>query len=401
LGVVEALQGLFWIIVFLMFFTYALAIVTTHVIGGDAFFGPMEDCSPDVQQERAMFSTVFTSMFYLFQTTSQWSLVPLIPLFNTSPLARAFFTCFYVYSAWVLVAVMTGTVSFTMIAHKARSFNDDDLLEEQKRLFVNEVLLEIFTALDEDGNGELTHYEFRQVMMSRELQQILHHNTNIKSEDLEDMWNWLDTDGSGSVTIEEFFDGFELLNEPFRQKTLLRLQERIAKEVEHTTKRLHELIGLRMDNFVGTIRAPLDKIHAVLEQAQILMLTAKSMCTEVGMVWDEADEELFAGVQEEPTFSPDLYSFAPNAGDGRLSLSILQKVGSMRRQSMSMPQGTTAGVRLEPDQPMNGPSGRRRSVRGGLDDFHTLLGSVESRLDSQIGEALDRINRFVPNPLGT
>jgi len=171
--------------------------------------------------------------------------------------------------------------------------------------------------------------------------------------------------------------------------------------VEHTTKRLHELIGLRMDNFVGTIRAPLDKIHAVLEQAQILMLTAKSMCTEVGMVWDEADEELFAGVQEEPTFSPDLYSFAPNAGDGRLSLSILQKVGSMRRQSMSMPQGTTAGVRLEPDQPMNGPSGRRRSVRGGLDDFHTLLGSVESRLDSQIGEALDRINRFVPNPLGT
>lgn len=34
------------------------------------------------------------------------------------------------------------------------------------------------------------------------------------------MWQWIDTDKSGSVTIAEFFEGFEMLNEPFRQKTL-------------------------------------------------------------------------------------------------------------------------------------------------------------------------------------
>jgi len=35
-----------------------------------------------------------------------------------------------------------------------------------------------------------------------------------------DMWQWIDTDKSGSVTIPEFFEGFELLNEPFQQKSL-------------------------------------------------------------------------------------------------------------------------------------------------------------------------------------
>ena len=34
----------------------------------------------------------------------------------------------------------------------------------------------------------------------------------------QDMWQWIDTDKSGSVTIPEFFEGFELLNEPFQQK---------------------------------------------------------------------------------------------------------------------------------------------------------------------------------------
>lgn len=34
------------------------------------------------------------------------------------------------------------------------------------------------------------------------------------------MWQWLDTDKSGSLTIAEFFEGFEMLNEPFQQKRL-------------------------------------------------------------------------------------------------------------------------------------------------------------------------------------
>ena len=87
------------------------------------------------------------SMFYLFQLTSQWSLVPLFPLLKArhvrfsawcfwcapeaSPFICVSFTLFYIYSGWVIVAVMTGTVSFTMISFKERMVQDDESREEE------------------------------------------------------------------------------------------------------------------------------------------------------------------------------------------------------------------------------------------------------------------------------
>ena len=94
-----------------------------------------------------MFANVGNSMFYLFQLTSQWSLVPLFPLLKASPATCVGFTLFYIYSGWVIVAVMTGTVSFTMISFKARMVQEDELREEEKRVFVKQVLEDIFLAL--------------------------------------------------------------------------------------------------------------------------------------------------------------------------------------------------------------------------------------------------------------
>lgn len=225
LGVIEALQGLFWVLVFLAIFLYALGVVLTRVIGHDGTFQTItgrQDEDPDsahehgLQEVRDMFGNVPSSMFYLFQTTSQWSLVPLLPLLNASVSARIGFTLFYIYSGWVLVAVMTGTVSFTMIAFKSRNSSTDD--EEDKRHFVSEFLLDVFETLDQDGSGDLSYDEFRSLLANKEIVLLLATHTEIKLQDLEDMWQWLDSDQSGSVTVAEFFEGFELLNEPFRQK---------------------------------------------------------------------------------------------------------------------------------------------------------------------------------------
>ena len=217
LGVLDALQGLFWVLMFLFIFVYALAVVLTRMIGHHE-----RSSDPDVQEVQDMFANVGNSMFYLFQLTSQWSLVPLFPLLKASPATCVGFTLFYIYSGWVIVAVMTGTVSFTMISFKARMVQEDELREEEKRVFVKQVLEDIFLALDEDGNGELSYEEFQALLRSKEVLLLLSDNTDIKIQDLEDMWQWIDTDKSGSVTIVEFFEGFEMLNEPFRQKTLLK-----------------------------------------------------------------------------------------------------------------------------------------------------------------------------------
>ena len=164
LGVLDALQGLFWVLMFLFIFVYALAVVLTRMIGHRE-----RSKDPDVQEVQDMFSNVGNSMFYLFQLTSQWSLVPLFPLLKASPATCVGFTLFYIYSGWVIVAVMTGTVSFTMISFKARMVQEDELREEEKRVFVKQVLEDIFLALDEDGNGELSYEEFQALLRSKEV----------------------------------------------------------------------------------------------------------------------------------------------------------------------------------------------------------------------------------------
>lgn len=279
LGVLDALQGLFWVLMFLFIFVYALAVVLTRMIGHHE-----RSSDPDIQEVQDMFANVGNSMFYLFQLTSQWSLVPLFPLLKASPATCVGFTLFYIYSGWVIVAVMTGTVSFTMISFKARMVQEDELREEEKRVFVKQVLEDIFLALDEDGNGELSYEEFQALLRSKEVLLLLSDNTDIKIQDLEDMWQWIDTDKSGSVTIVEFFEGFEMLNEPFRQKTLLKVQERISGEIQITSKRLLELAMESLDACCHSIYTPMNKIHAVLEQVQIQLLTALRLKHQVGLV---------------------------------------------------------------------------------------------------------------------
>lgn len=61
------------------------------------------------------------------------------------------------------------------------------------------------------------------ILHSPDVLRLLQNNTNIKVQDLEDLWNWLDNDGSGEVTIDEFMQGFQWLNETFKPKTLMRL----------------------------------------------------------------------------------------------------------------------------------------------------------------------------------
>merc|ERR1719507_711730 len=134
---------------------YILAVLCTAIIGHaelDKFFGRDSTPTPEAEEVRILFSTVGKSMFVLFETMSSWSLMPLIPLFEAVPITRISFGIFYVYAGWTLLAVMTGTVSFTMIAMKAQIVTEDEVRDMERRAMVVEVLTDIFEQLDEDGS---------------------------------------------------------------------------------------------------------------------------------------------------------------------------------------------------------------------------------------------------------
>merc|ERR1712226_292188 len=101
----------------------------------------------EIEEVKLMFSNVWTSMFFLFETMSSWSLMPLIPLFDVSLAYRLFFSLFYIYAGWILLAVMTGTVSFTMITMKEKLVAQDGQSEQDKRNYVSDMIRDIFLRL--------------------------------------------------------------------------------------------------------------------------------------------------------------------------------------------------------------------------------------------------------------
>jgi len=272
-GIFDALQGLFWVLVFVLLLLYALAIVCTRLIGHaelDILGYSVEEESPEAQEVRALFSSVCKSMFILFQVMSAWSLKPLIPLFELVPATRIGFSLFYIYAGWTLLAVMTGTVSFTMIALKSKIMSEDLLREEERRQHVGEVLQDIFERLDEDGNGELTSEELQFMLKSREVQQLLETHTNIAVQDLENVFSWLDHDQSGTISWDEFMYGFKWLNDPFKPKTLLRLREKLTKDIKDLMLRMEGCFSSSVDKVVAEVEPPIRKIYAMSEQVQML-----------------------------------------------------------------------------------------------------------------------------------
>lgn len=77
-SITEALQGMFWMLVFMIVTLYSVAILCTRVIGHGNIIG--EDADEDLQKIKEMFSSVSTSMFTLFGTVSSWSLMKFVPL---------------------------------------------------------------------------------------------------------------------------------------------------------------------------------------------------------------------------------------------------------------------------------------------------------------------------------
>lgn len=277
-GVLDACQGLFWVMCFMLLLIYAIAILVTRLIGHfDATSMPDPRQVAEVQEVQKMFRDVKTSMFYLFETMSSWTLVPLIPLFQIAPITRLIFVVFYIFAGWTLLAVMTGVVSFNMIALRAQITREDEARDQASKEKAKEVLLEIFEYADYDRSGELSIEEFEEMMKNEDIVKSIETNTNIKKQDLEDLWHWLDDDGSETVSWDEFLRGFQWLNEPFRPKTLLRLQEKVVKELRGTKRCFLDLIASTFDSIMIHVQPPMLKMHAITEQVQLLGIACDSV----------------------------------------------------------------------------------------------------------------------------
>jgi len=215
-----------------------------------------------------MFDTVDSSMFALFGTMSSWSLNTLEPLFEKVPFFRVFFVVFYVYSAWTLLAIMTGVVSENMIAIREQMLKEDEEKEERRKSSISLLLMDLFAEADKDNSGCVSREEFDWMLQGSHLKKKLEKNTRITTQDLQDLFDWLDHDLNGSINMAEFMDGFKWINENLRAKSLVKLFERFHTEMERFYNNLTDAISLKAQQVSTLLMEPLRKVNAIALQMQ-------------------------------------------------------------------------------------------------------------------------------------
>merc|ERR1711933_453651 len=118
IGVMEALQGMQWVMVMTIVLLYAAAIVFTSLIGHGYLYG-----GDPPEEAVELFGTVPQSMFVLFKLMNDDQSVvdPILSSFA----GRILFAVFMVLANWAILAILTSVVSDNMIAASMRSDQED------------------------------------------------------------------------------------------------------------------------------------------------------------------------------------------------------------------------------------------------------------------------------------
>lgn len=222
-GIMKALQSMFWVLVLTMVALYASALLTTNLIG-DAMIPDAEEIDPET---RALFGTVPDSLFTLFGLMNRQYWQDVSPIFDKLPWAKPVWVVFTILSSWALLSVMTGVVSDNMLeVRQAQEQKDSEAFEEFRERLLR-VLTEVFTAADKDGSRSLEKEEYTEILSSpfhvRRLQRV----ANVPIQDMINMFDWIDVDSSGSISFEDFVHGFDWLNEAVTGKSLLKLESTV------------------------------------------------------------------------------------------------------------------------------------------------------------------------------
>lgn len=300
LGIAEAIQGMFWVLVFLAMMLYAVSILFTRLIGHDptgmryeynGIYTGQEVCSGgcsldaldvDPGEVRQLFHSVLSSMFVLFESMSCWSLMRFTPLFDRAPLMKAMAVAFYIFTAWALLAVMTGVVSEKMIAAGEKKNFDAENIAKEKQVMAKQALKDLFLSADADGSGEINKEEFNNMLMWTDITKQLMQHASVNVQDLHELFEWLDRDGDGMVSVNEFLDGFEWLSGKITPKSFLKLQEQVGSDLGCVEATLIDFLEERFDNFISAVSQPLRKIHALTEQIQRVDVQLGTKCNSNG-----------------------------------------------------------------------------------------------------------------------
>jgi hypothetical protein len=257
-GVINSMKTLLWVLVFLALVTMIFSIIFTKLLGQKRSVIEMAsigDCADehfrtknlwranlppehfDKYDERQTdaacqllewFGSVYLSSLSLFMsaTLEQW---PAMCRLSTNAEAGGsagyvLLWLLYIYFTNItLLNLITGVIVETVL-QLART-DEIDAIEAQRKEkeTIRKHMIAIFKQADDDGNEEVTRFEFAESLKKPE---VLEHMSVLEINPLDayDLFDIVDVDQSNSISIFEFMDGFGRLKGPALAKHLLKVQ---------------------------------------------------------------------------------------------------------------------------------------------------------------------------------
>lgn len=220
MGMLRALQGVFWVMVLTFVTLYAYSILMTHLIGHGLVVTAAASGS---DAARELFGNVPASMYQLFKVMNG-DLSDLESIMAESGLMRLLVGFFLITAHWGLLATLTAVVSdnvITVTQEQARETEESDNALALERFCV------LLLKLDHRGARDISREEMVAWLHDPENLSYLRSMTNMTPGEMLDLWELVQTDGT--ALMRDFVEAFRLIKGPVSEKAIIRTEARISK----------------------------------------------------------------------------------------------------------------------------------------------------------------------------
>lgn len=236
-GLSASTRTLFWTVVVVCLITYIFAIFGVVLISAEvevaiekASKNPntesqeLEDLEMLVEATGSLSSWMYTLIQVL--TLDSWNAIAR-PLQRYVSGSWAFFYSYVAVAVIVFMNLVTAVIVENALSH---SKQDEETLLAQKDQEEKTLLKTfrcLFEVMDEDKSGTLTLEEFQGAFETKEVATKLK-LLGFKEEDCQVIFNLLD-EGDGSLTIDEFFEGLQEMKGPAQAKQSFMVRKRVEQ----------------------------------------------------------------------------------------------------------------------------------------------------------------------------
>eukprot|EP00930_Biecheleria_cincta_P033128 TRINITY_DN22941_c0_g1_i1.p1 TRINITY_DN22941_c0_g1~~TRINITY_DN22941_c0_g1_i1.p1 ORF type:complete len:622 (+),score=101.80 TRINITY_DN22941_c0_g1_i1:33-1898(+) len=239
------LRALIWSMFLLVLIMYVFSIILTDTVISEV----NESGMPENHKVLQHFGSIHASMQTLFKSLTgglTWNeaLDPLVDL--SGWMYGAVFLIYIAFCYFAVLNVMTGVFCHSAIRSAER---DHELaiqaIHQDKKRYVD-MVMKIFNKIDEDASGSISILEFERGFQDREVRAMLT-SLELDAHDAWTLFRALDFDGDNLVLAEEFLEGCLTLKGSAKAVDLANFRKDIKSNQTELEQKLQDLMSMTSD----------------------------------------------------------------------------------------------------------------------------------------------------------